>query len=479
MFPLSCLTPNVASTSATSPFLRQTVQAHIEPKPLQTCLDMGATPATQRLSSTLANYNPVINGSGYHGHEQQCSGKLMSSSYLGMNHQAAGGGSDSGFSALTSHSGGADTSTYLGINHQTVGSAESSGYFGLTAGCVGSIQNHFSSGRLGSSGNLAQQPSSGGLGSPGLLPQQNMGSSGYLAQTQNMGSPVYLGQQPNLGSSGYLAQQPNTGSSGYLAQQPNMGSSGYLAQQPNMGSSGYLVQQPNMGSSGFIPQNYQSSGGFGSSGFLAQNQYSSGSLGSSNYLPQSGGILDPKMAYAWQHLKADFMQPRINHIHKAVNPLLEASRVQREQYGDIPMADMMGPESGLELLHGRLQRDPRGSRSDPQMDHLRREREYKLGRQTSSEQEIQARLNELPMIVRQERYRRRLERQSSSEQEGSGKPRLQRQDSSDLEGSIKDGSDKRSGYESCWSHCNSNELCKIWLYSECLISTVKCDPNDF
>ncbi|CAB1431167.1 unnamed protein product [Pleuronectes platessa] len=191
--------------------------------------------------------------------------------------------------------------------------------------------------------------------------------------------------------------------------------------------------------------NYQSSGGFGSSSLLAQNQYSSGSLGSSNYLAQSGGIMDPKMAYAWQHLKADFMQPRINHIHKAVNPLLEASRVQREQYGDIPMADMMGPESGLELLHGRLQRDPRGSRSDPQMDHLRREREYKLGRQTSSEQEIQARLNELPMIVRQERYRRRLERQSSSEQEGTGKPRLQRQDSSDLEGSIKDGSDKRSG----------------------------------
>nr|XP_033954192.1 LOW QUALITY PROTEIN: spectrin beta chain, non-erythrocytic 4 [Pseudochaenichthys georgianus] len=131
------------------------------------------------------------------------------------------------------------------------------------------------------------------------------------------------------------------------------------------------------------------------------------------------------------HLKADFMQPRINHIHKAVNPLLEASRAQREQFGDIPMADMVGPESGLELLHGRLQRDPRGSRSDPQMDHLRREREYKLA--------------SLPLIVRQERYRRRLERQSSSEQEGSGKQRLQRQDSSDLEGSIKDGSDKRSG----------------------------------
>lgn len=437
MFPLSCLTPSVPSTSATSSFLRQTVQAHIEPKPLQPSLDLGATSASQRLSSALAGYSPVINGSGYHGLDQG-SGKLMGTSYLGMSHPAAGGGSDSGFSALTSQSGGVDTSTYLGLNHQTACSAESSGYFGLTTGSMGGMQNHLGSGRLGSSGNLAQQPGSGGMGSPGFLSQQNMGSSGYLAQPQNIGTSGYLGQQPNLGSSGYLAQPSNMGSSGYLAQQPNMGSSGFLAQQSNMGSSGYLAQ------------NYQSAGGLGSSGYLAQNHYSSGSLGSSGYLAQSGGIMDPKMAYAWQHLKADFMQPRINHIHKAVNPLLEASRVQREQFGDIPMADMMGPESGLELLHGRLQRDPRGSRSDPQMDHLRREREYKLGRQTSSEQEIQARLNELPLIVRQERYRRRLERQSSSEQEGNGKQRLQRQDSSDLEGSAKEGSDKRSGYVNEW-----------------------------
>ncbi|KAM9728343.1 spectrin beta chain, non-erythrocytic 4 isoform 1-T2 [Menidia menidia] len=491
MFPLSCLTPSVPSTSATSSFLRQTIQAHIEPKPLQTTLELGATSATQRLSSTLASYKPIINGSSYHGLEQQCAGKLLNASYLGMSQQAAGGGSDSGFSA--SQSGGPDTSTYHVINHQTAGSAESSGYFGGTTGCVGSMQNHLGSGKLGSSGNIIQQQSSGGKASSAFLPQQNigssgylaqshnlgssgylaqqpnmgssgylaqqpnmgssgylaqqpnMGSSGYLAQQPNMGSSGYLAQQPNMGSSGYLAQQPNMGSSGYLAQQPNMGSSGYLAQQPNMGSSGYLAQQPNMGSSGYLAQNYQNTGGMGSSSYLAQNHYSSGSLGSSGYLAQSGGIMDPKMAYAWQHLKADFMQPRINHIHKAINPLLEASRVQREQYGDIPMADMVGPESGLELLHGRLQRDPRGSRSDPQMDHLRREREYKLGRQTSSEQEIQARLNELPSIVRQERYRRRVERQSSSEQEASNKQRIQRQDSSDLEGSVKDGSDKRSG----------------------------------
>ncbi|CAL8266959.1 unnamed protein product [Merluccius merluccius] len=299
MFPLSCLTTSIASSSAAPSFLRQTVQTHIEPKPMQSNLELAATSASQRLASALGGYSPVLNGSNYHGMDQQCSRKPEGSTYLGMNHQAtAGGGDSTGYSGLNPQIGGGESSGYMGVNHQTGGGAEGSGYLGLNPGC-------------------------------------------------------------------------------------------------------------------------------------------------------SGGIMDPKMAYAWQHLKADFMQPRINHIHKAVNPLLEASRMQREQYGDIPMADMC-PESGLDLLHGRLQRDPRGSRSDPQMDHLRREREYKLGRQTSSEQEIQARLNELPMIVRQERYRRRVERQSSSEQEGSGKPRLQRQDSSDLEGSVKDGSvkdgsDKRSG----------------------------------
>uniref|UniRef100_A0AAR2K2E4 PH domain-containing protein n=1 Tax=Pygocentrus nattereri TaxID=42514 RepID=A0AAR2K2E4_PYGNA len=145
------------------------------------------------------------------------------------------------------------------------------------------------------------------------------------------------------------------------------------------------------------------------------------------------GVTEPKVAYAWQHLKADFLQPKINHIHKAVPPLLEAHRGHLVGgAADVP-GTPVGMDPSLEMIHSRLQRDPRGSRSDPQMDHLRREREYRLGRQTSSEQEIQARLNELPLIVRQERYRRRLERQSSSEQEGSGKHRLQRQDSSDQE----------------------------------------------
>ncbi|CAB1352548.1 unnamed protein product, partial [Coregonus sp. 'balchen'] len=414
MFPSSCLTPTVPV--ATSTLLRQMVQVHIEPRPKQTSLGMAASAssAVQRLGSTMASYTPVMNGSGYHGLDHQSSsGGLESSNYPGLNHQA-GGGVDS-------------SSSYLGVNHQTAPPpVDSSGYLGL---------NHQSSGGMVSPGYLPQNQSSGGMGSPGYLPQNQssggMGSSGYLPQNQSSGG---------MGSSGYLAQNLSSG---------GMGSSGYLAQNHQssggMGSSGYLAQNQGsgvMGSSGYLAQN-QGSGVMGSSGYLAQNQ-GSGGMGSSSYLPQSGGVMDPKMAYAWQHLKADCMQPRINHIHKAVNPLLEASRAQREQFGDIPMVDMIGPESGLELLHGRLQRDPRGSRSDPQMDHLRREREYKLGRQTSSEQEIQARLNELPMIVRQERYRRRLERQSSSEQEGSGKARTPKQDdSSDME-SAKEGSDKRS-----------------------------------
>ncbi|XP_046899336.1 spectrin beta chain, non-erythrocytic 4 [Hypomesus transpacificus] len=443
MFPSSCLTPSVAP--ATSSLLRQTVQVHIEPRPKQSSLELVASPAASRLGPTMASYSPVMNGSGYHGLDHQSTGGVDSSGYLGITHQAGGGGDSPSYLGLNQPSaGGVDGSSFLGMNQQTGGAVESSGYLGL---------NHQSSGGISSSGHLAQiPPSSGGMGSSSYLAQHQssggLSSTGYLVQNYQSGG--------GMGSSSYLAQIPNSGgmgSSGYLAQNQSgggMGSSGYLAQNQSgggMGSSGYLAQNQSgggMGSSGYIAQNYQSGGGIGSSGYIAQNHYGSGGVGSPGYLPPSGGVMDPKMAYAWQHLKADCMQPRINHIHKAVNPLLEASRAQREQFGDIPMMDMIGPESSLELLHGRLQRDPRGSRSDPQMDHLRREREYKLGRQTSSEQEIQARLNELPLIVRQERYRRRLDRQSSSEQEGSGKQRLQRQDSSDME-SAKEGSDKRSG----------------------------------
>lgn len=186
--------------------------------------------------------------------------------------------------------------------------------------------------------------------------------------------------------------------------------------------------------------------GVNSSSYTGLNQQ--GALGDDNSgyhsLNHLGavGVVEPKMGYAWQHLKADCLQPKINHIHKAVPPLLEAHRAQLACGGANVPAPPMGMDPSLEMIHSRLQRDPRGSRSDPQMDHLRREREYRLGRQTSSEQEIQARLNELPLIVRQERYRRRMERQSSSEQEGSGKQRVQKRDSSDGD-SGREPSDKK------------------------------------
>lgn len=206
----------------------------------------------------------------------------------------------------------------------------------------------------------------------------------------------------------------------------------------NSSSQTGLNQQGVLGvdSSSYTGLNHVGVLGTDSSSYTGLNQQ--GITGANGLNPLSSlGVTEPKTTFAWQQLKTD-LQPRINHMHKAVGPLLEAHGLR-----PVPVNVPVGAESSLELLHGRLQRDPRGSRSDPQMDHLRREREYRLGRHTSSEQEIQARLNELPMIVRQERHqRRRLERQSSSEHEGSGRHRAQKQESSDQE-SGKEGSDKR------------------------------------
>ncbi|KTG45369.1 hypothetical protein cypCar_00005573 [Cyprinus carpio] len=194
---------------------------------------------------------------------------------------------------------------------------------------------------------------------------------------------------------------------------------------------------------GVLGVNSSSYTGLNQQGVLGEDSSSYHSL---NHLGAVGVGVEPKIGYAWQHLKADCFQPKINHIHKAVPPLMEAHRAQLAGGAANMPAPPTGLDPSLEMIHSRLQRDPRGSRSDPQMDHLRREREYRLGRQTSSEQEIQARLNELPLIVRQERYRRRMERQSSSEQEGSGRQRVQKHDSSDAE-SGKEPSDKRPSGE--------------------------------
>lgn len=397
MLPLSCLFASVPSSSSSTLFLRHVAQAHTEAK---TNFDLNATSVTQRLCSSPASYNTVINNSGYSELEQHCSGKAVSSIHVGKSPEAAGGGSDTAFSVVTSHRDGVDTSSYLMMSLPRTGSIESWRDFGLTLGSVGRMQNHQGDGRLESSNTLLQQSSSAG-GIPSYMHQQNMGGSAYLVQR----------------------------------------CSGYVEQQSNLGNTVSFTQHHNVVDSGYRGQTYPSGGGTGSTDYLLQSQCSSGPA-SSGYLTKSGGILEPRI-YTWQNLKSDLTQPRINNMHKAVNPLLQG---RIENCGEISPANTREPETGLELLHGRLQRDPRGSRSDPQMDHLRQEREYKLGRQTSSEQEIQARLNELPMIVRQERYRRHLERQSSSEKDGSSKQRLQRQDSSDFEASIQTGSDKHARY---------------------------------
>lgn len=218
---------------------------------------------------------------------------------------------------------------------------------------------------------------------------------------------------------------------------PVMNGSSYHGLNPQAGAGvadnpGYHVMAQQAGQLGVDSSSYH---GLNQQGLMGVDSSSYQGLNNPG-LGGAGMMPEPKMGYAWQHLKADCMQPKLNHIHKAVPALLEAHHAQQQQQQQgLPMGEThpgIGIDHGLELLHGRLQRDPRGSRSDPQMDHLRREREYRLGRQTSSEQEIQARLNELPMIVRQERYRRRLERQSSSEQEqASGKPSDQESATSD------------------------------------------------
>lgn len=399
MLPLSCLSASVPPNTSSSLFLRHVAQTHIEAK---TNFDLSAPSLVQRLGSTPANYNTVLNNSGYSGLEQHCGGSVGSSKYVGKNHEAAGGGGDAAFSVVASHRDGLDPSSYLTMTLPRTGGVESSRDFGPTLGSAGRTQNHLGDGRLEGPDTLLQQSSSA-AGVPLYLHQKNLGSSAYLAQPQSLQCPGYVEQQSFRDTVSFTPHH-------------------------------------NVVDSGYLRQTYPSGGGTGSTDYLPQNQCSSG-LAGSGYLARSGGNLEPRIAYPWQHLKSDFTQPRINNTHKAVNPLPEGRTVQGEHCGEIPR----GPEIGLELLHSRLQRDPRGSRSDPQMDHLRQEREYKLGRQTSSEQEIQARLNELPMIVRQERYRRHLERQSSSEKEGS-KQRLQRQDSSDLEASIQTGSDKHIGY---------------------------------
>ncbi|XP_035240586.1 spectrin beta chain, non-erythrocytic 4-like isoform X2 [Anguilla anguilla] len=208
--------------------------------------------------------------------------------------------------------------------------------------------------------------------------------------------------------------------------------------------------------------------------------------------------LEAKVAYVRQDLKPERLQPKIDHIHEAVRPLLEMERErdrdrerdrgrEREREGERDRGreregerdrgreregerdrgrererEVVAPPAVVvaevvtrdrDLLNGEppqgrrgSRSDPRGSRSDPQMDHYRR-----LERDASSELEIQARRDELPQEVWRERRERRLERQTSSEQEGPAlesrrreRHRLDRQESSEQE-TAREQSDKRSG----------------------------------
>ncbi|XP_061072735.1 spectrin beta chain, non-erythrocytic 4-like [Conger conger] len=170
----------------------------------------------------------------------------------------------------------------------------------------------------------------------------------------------------------------------------------------------------------------------------------------------AGVAVEAKVAYVRQDLKPERLQPRIDHIHEAVRPLLDLERErerEREREVVVPPTVVIAEvvTRDRELLNGaESPRDPRGSRSDPQMDYRR---ERRLEREASSEQEIQARRDELPQEVWRERRERRLERQTSSEQEGYAhegrrrdRHRLERQESSEQE-TAREQSDKRSGGE--------------------------------
>ncbi|MGH0114937.1 UNVERIFIED_CONTAM: hypothetical protein FKN15_065861 [Acipenser sinensis] len=180
-----------------------------------------------------------------------------------------------------------------------------------------------------------------------------------------------------------------------------------------------------------------------------------GSTAASSYMPVMNGTKymgldprnEPKIAYFRQELKPERLQPRIDHLADCVQPALEAKKLElekQEQRLTIPHQ-----EGARELVNGTQEHVVvRASRSDLQTEKRRQER------QTSSDQEVRARRDELP----QERRRRdrRMERQSSSEEEAPPRKeelpqerrrerherKLERQESSE-----QDRSEKRTGGE--------------------------------
>ncbi|TRY60300.1 hypothetical protein DNTS_015871 [Danionella cerebrum] len=145
-------------------------------------------------------------------------------------------------------------------------------------------------------------------------------------------------------------------------------------------------------------------------------------------------------------VRTDFKNqvPKIEHIHEAVQPLIER---EQERYENV-MAEVVLQEPG----RGRRERlnsviGSGSSRSELLVEQHPPPRESRLETQLSADQLIQARRDELPQEVWRERAERRLERQTSSEQEGHDlrrrdRQRLERQESSELE--AREQSDRRS-----------------------------------
>ncbi|MGH0151911.1 UNVERIFIED_CONTAM: hypothetical protein FKN15_020718 [Acipenser sinensis] len=177
-----------------------------------------------------------------------------------------------------------------------------------------------------------------------------------------------------------------------------------------------------------------------------------GSTTASSYTPVMNGTKygslnprnEPKIVYVHQELKPERLQPKIDHLADCVQPALEAQRLERERQEQ----RLTNPhrEGAQELVNGTQEHaGVRASRSDLQTEKKRPER------QTSSDQEIRARRDELPQERR--RHNRRLERQSSSEEdapprkeelrrERHERKQLERQESSE-----QDRSEKRTGGE--------------------------------
>ncbi|XP_026109972.1 spectrin beta chain, non-erythrocytic 4-like [Carassius auratus] len=164
-----------------------------------------------------------------------------------------------------------------------------------------------------------------------------------------------------------------------------------------------------------------------------------------------GTAMEHKVTQLRMEFKAQVPQQKIEHIHEVVHPLLERDR-ERERYHENVMAEVVLQEPGgaRERLNSMVGGSG-SSRSELLVEQHPPPRESRMERQLSTEQLIQARRDELPQEVWRERAgraERKLERQTSSEQEGHevrrrDRHRPERQNSSEQE--AREQSDRRCG----------------------------------